>query len=314
MFYFYASLLGFILIPFGLFSQQRDTLKHFDPNTGLSIERFTTGNNWGFYTGHNSWGDEGFAEKYFFSGNFELLGILAHHLGEAGTSNFNVHYHAYQVGNNGLPAASLGNKAIPYNDVPIDSQAFAVLFDQALNLSDSFFVGLDLGDYSHGGAGTKRIGLLHSPLEARPQADSSVFGRNAVKIHSHGAASWLDYRTQNFQSYRPMIHLAIFPIIQLSPTAQIQIEALDLDMRAIFPNPAQQAHLNWPLHNRGEDSPARFEIFDPQGRLIETINFNLSSGEQVFSYTPKTKLSQGHYLVCLSLKNQKISQIWQVLN
>ena len=56
----------------------QDTLQHFSLDIVTPIiESYTS--NQGYYTGHNNYGDEEFAEKYDFNGTTNILGVIAVH-------------------------------------------------------------------------------------------------------------------------------------------------------------------------------------------------------------------------------------------
>ena len=77
------------IFPAYIFAQ--DTLQHFNFNTTIPIVESYQYNQ-GFFSGHNSYGDEEFAEKYEFIGSTNVLGVIAIHQGNAGTSSMNSSY------------------------------------------------------------------------------------------------------------------------------------------------------------------------------------------------------------------------------
>lgn len=137
---------------FGLFAQE--TLQNFNPDEITPvIESYP--NNYGYYTGHNNYGDEEFAEKYQIDGTGTIHGIIAIHDGQEGTGSLSASYRIYSVANNGLPNTPIANKNIPYSDIPVDGSLFTVNFNNPIEVSDEFFTSFRLGDYSHGGLGTQ---------------------------------------------------------------------------------------------------------------------------------------------------------------
>src|SRR5690606_41655901 len=76
-------------------------------------------------------------------------------------------------------------RSIPYSDIPVDGSLFTVNFNNPIEVSDEFFTSFRLGDYSHGGLGTKRIAITHAPDGTRPESDFDVYGdRKSTRLNS----------------------------------------------------------------------------------------------------------------------------------
>lgn len=285
-----------------LYSQ--DTLRHFDPQINVPIAD-TYPSNQGYYTGHNDYGDEEFAEKYEISGNGNVLGMVAIHKGVAGTSTMNASYRIYDTAPNGLPGTQKASKAISNNTIPIDESPFVVLFDNSVSVSGEFFVSFRLGDYSHSNPGTKKIAITHSPNGTRPPSDFSIFGRNAIRWHSHSGTVWKDYRTENFQSYQPAVYFSLFPIVELEPTASV-IEFNKQDyMRAVFPNPSLGS-FTIPINSTSEGE-AVFQLFDSDGKLITERHTQLTSGKNDYLFT-SDDLASGTYILLVKIPGGSAAQ------
>ena len=134
------------IFPAYIFAQ--DTLQHFNFNTTIPIVESYPSNQ-GFFSGHNSYGDEEFAEKYEFIGSTNVLGVIAIHQGSAGTSSMNSSYKIYDVGANGLPNTELASKTVANNSIPVDGTHKIVMFNSPVPISNDFFVSFNLGDYIH---------------------------------------------------------------------------------------------------------------------------------------------------------------------
>ena len=127
------------IFPAYIFAQ--DTLQHFnfDSITPI-IETYTS--NQGYYTGHNNYGDEEFAEKYEFTGTSNILGVIAIHQVVSGNSSMNGSYKIYEVGGNGLPSTELASKSVAYNDIPVNGTPNTVIFTNPVSISSDFFISL----------------------------------------------------------------------------------------------------------------------------------------------------------------------------
>ncbi|MBT0607377.1 hypothetical protein [Aequorivita echinoideorum] len=151
-----------LLIGASLLAQDTQTLEHFD-TTSIAPITESYPNTDGYYTGHNAYGDEEFAEKYEIQGSAQVYGVMAIHEGEEGTSALNTSYRIYTVAANGLPGTPVASKNVPYNDVPVDGSMFTVDFTNPASVSGEFFVSFNLNDYVHGNLGTKKIAITHAP-------------------------------------------------------------------------------------------------------------------------------------------------------
>lgn len=286
---------------FGLFAQE--TLQNFNPDEITPvIESYP--NNYGYYTGHNNYGDEEFAEKYQIDGTGTIHGIIAIHDGQEGTGSLSASYRIYSVANNGLPNTPIANKNIPYSDIPVDGSLFTVNFNNPIEVSDEFFTSFRLGDYSHGGLGTKRIAITHAPDGTRPESDFDVYGRNVVRFHSHGATVWADYRTENFTNYNPAVYFSLFPVIELSSASVIDF-GKQANIGAVYPNPSDSGMFNVPLNTAGGN--AEFKLYDLTGKLIIEKSIELISGDANYQFSTEN-VQAGTYLLMINMPEGKVAQ------
>lgn len=280
------------------------TLQHFDPTVITPVVE-SYGPNAGYYTGHNSYGDEEFAEKYEISGSAQLLGVSAIHLGQDGTSGTVLaSYRAYTVATNGLPGSQLASKSVAYSQVPVNGTLTSQMFTAPVSITGNFFVSFNLGDYAHGGAGTKLLALSHSPHGTRSTSDLSVYGRNAIRFHSHGVPDWNDYQTENFTNYSPAVHFSLFPIVELG-----NLSVVDFDKKgnigAVYPNPSSgKFAVPIATHSGGD---AQLKLFDMSGKLVSEKQTRLSSGKTDFIFDDP-KLQSGIYLLWIKTPEGSISQ------
>ena len=205
--YMKKKLLILTAITVSLNAFAQETLQHFDPAVDSPVADEFPGTD-GYYTGHNTYSDEEFAEKYEITGDGTVIGVSAIHVGVDGTSSMNASYKIYEVGGNGLPSTQKASKNVPYTDIPVDGSTYSTMFTNAVSVTDEFFVSFNLGDYVHNDPGTKRIAITQSRRN-KTIIDLGVFGRNAIRWHSHGA-DWKDYRTENFQSLQPAVYFSLF--------------------------------------------------------------------------------------------------------
>jgi hypothetical protein len=283
------------------FSQE--IMGHFDPDIDIPVADTYPGGQ-GYFTGHNSYGDEEFGEKYEIEGSGSLHGVVAIHSGEQGTSTFNASYRAYTVATNGLPGTMIATRSIPYNNIPIDENPYTVLFTNPIPVSDEFFVTFNLGDYSHGNPGTKKIALTHAPDGTRPSSDFTIFGRNVIRWHSHGAPAWKDYRTENFQGYEPAVYFSIFPIIELETMSTIDFNRQG-SVAGIYPNPSSGIFTVPVKTSSGGE--AVFQLFDMSGKLISEKKTHLPIGETDYTFF-ENDLKSGTYVLLIKIPEGAISQ------
>lgn len=282
---------------------QNTTLQHFDPSSTTPVVE-SYGTSQGYYTGHNSYGDEEFAEKYEISGSAQLVGVSAIHLGQDGTGNLLAGYKAYTVGSDGLPASQLANKSVLYSEIPVNGTITTQLFSSPVNVTGSFFVSFNLGDYAHGGLGTKLIAVSHSPHGSRPASDLGVFGRNAIRFHSHGAPAWADYQTENFSNYSPAVYFALFPVVQLSGLSTVEFDKKG-NVGAVYPNPST-GNFKVPVQSNA-GGEAELKLFDMSGKLVSQKKERLSSGKIEIAFSNQN-LQKGIYLLWIKTPEGAVSQ------
>lgn len=292
-----------VLFTASMLAQDTETLEHFDPTTVTpEVETFTDG---GFYTGHNSFFDEEFAEKYEIDGTGAVHGVIAIHDGIEGTpGSLNASYRVYTVANSGLPGTPIASQTIPYADIPIDNSLFTVTFTNPATVTDEFFVSFNLGDYAHGGLGTKRIAITHAPDGTRPESDFSVFGRNAIRWHSHGAPSWKDYRTENFTDYEPAVYFSLFPVIELESMSVIDFEN-QASIGSVYPNPSN-GNFNVPIHSTS-GGLGKLSLVDMTGKTIAKQELNLLTGQNDYVFSANN-LAAGVYVLLIQIPEGSIAQ------
>ena len=286
----------------------QDTLKHFNfENITPIIETYTS--NQGYFTGHNDYGDEEFAEKYEFSGTSNILGVIAIHQGISGNSSMNASYKIYEVGENGLPSTELASKSVAYNSIPLDGSPNTVIFTNPVSISSDFFISFDLGDYIHNNPGTISIALTHSPDGTRPSSDFNFFGRNVIRWHdgSHNSnAVWKDYRTENFPGYQPAIYFSLFPILDMNSTSIVEFGNQQGNIGSIYPNPCSSGKFNIPITSKN-GGKVNFTLFDLKGKIISKKHTSVSAGKTNYLYSDN-KLMPNTYILLVESPEGSVAQ------
>lgn len=298
---FYASLLVLVLIG-TTYAQNTTTLMHIDPEDAIEMHNYWGQTSqgislWGYYLGHNAWGDEAFGEKYEVTGEQQVVGVIAH-LGGTSESNNQAAYKAYAVGSNGLPASTLATKNFVMGDVPSDAVTpHMVMFDNPVAVNNAFFVVLDLGDYSHSSLQGDTLCLMSGAQGSRPASDDT-FGRNVIRWHGHGVEGWKDFFTQNFTPLS--IYFAIYPVLDgVVSTSEIFV---DRAAPTLFPMPANDV-LNVAM-NLLEPEFMQVMIFGIEGKLISTEQFALAGGENRLQL-PVAELAPGAYVIAFESPNYR---------
>lgn len=273
-------------------SYAQDTLRHFDPAAKAPTAGQYSGIQSGYHTGRNSLEDEEWGEKYFINGNNQVTGVIAYHTGSAGTYSEDCEYKIYSVGSNGLPDSELGKKAVPGNGVDISGGASYVAFSSPINVSDSFFITFNLGDYAHHSPGTKYIALMHAPDGTRDNADTMVYGRNVIRWHGH-TPTWKDFFKENINT-KIQTHLAIFPVLAMkNVSVEDFVSNGSFEMNAIYPNPAINT-LNMNI-KMTKASNLRCMILDVKGSMVKSWEEHLTSSEYTIT-TDIADLPAGQYV------------------
>jgi hypothetical protein len=281
-----------LILGSSLLQAQTHTLEHIAPEAATEMHNYwgTAPNAWGYYLGHNFYGDEAFGEKYDINGAGSVVGVIAY-LGGTSVSNQTASYKVHAVAGNGLPAAALATKTFPLGSAPTDGTTpHMQTFNNPVSVQDQFFVTLDLGDYSHDPLVGDTICLMSGPHGSRPESDD-VFGRNVIRWHGHGAPNWKDFFTQNFTPVST--YFAIYPVMQGEATG-IGEHQLGEATISLFPMPFA-GELNIRLEATNTE-PLRIHLFDAGGRLLLSEQHSAGIGEQ-FLRIDTQALAHGTYVV-----------------
>ncbi len=290
-----------VVASFGLLAQDTTVLTHIEPELATEAHNYwgQTAQGvplWGYYLGHNAWGDEAFGEQYEINGQEQVVGVMAMLSGTVSSSN-TASYKVYTVANSGLPQSSIGSKSFVLNSVPVDSDPHMVMFDNPVSVTDRFFVVLDLGDYSHDPLDGDTLCLLSGPQGSRPASDDT-FGRNAIRWHDHGGENWKDFFTQNFTPLS--IYFGIYPIMDgVVTTGEIFADATQ---PMLYPVPARDV-LNVSMHLKSQER-MRVQLYNMNGKRIADEQHALVAGENQLQIQ-LAHLTPGNYIVLIESPNYR---------
>lgn len=263
----------------GISVNAADTLRNFNPRVTAPIALQFPATAPGYYTGHNSYGDEEWGEKYYVNGSRQVAGMLAWHTGTAGTTTHQSFYKLYSAGPDGMPATTLATRNVSSTSINVTGAQSYISLPAATTVKDSFFISFGMQDYSHDDPGTKTIAIMHSPDGARSFTDTLKRGRNVVRWHGHGAAKWADFFQDNYTRVR--IHLALFPVLARSTSVGEYQFTDGFRIYSPYPSPASN-QLNIRIESP-RPSELRCTILSMSGATIDNWQSNAGSGSQTIS-------------------------------
>ncbi len=254
-----------------------DTLGNHSPGVTLEAGKYTAGNDWGFYAGHNSKEQQQFGEKYLIDDHVHVLGVIAHLTTSTGTvsnPHFEIDFRLWAVDPaTGKPSGnnSLDDGHLHLEDANLGA-ATVIMFHEETHVDDAFFVSMDLGDYAHDGLAGDTVGLFYAPNGSRSATDiATVPFRNVFQAHGHGAApNWKDFYTQFTTPMAIATHIALYPIVEMETTSLAKVRKNGLQVMSPYPNPAN-AELVFPL-SLTKAAEMSFSIMDISGKVIKTVN------------------------------------------
>ncbi len=257
---------------------------------------------WGYWAGHNAFGDEEFGEKYEIDGHGDVVGIIAY-LGGTANSNAQVQLRVWSVAPSGLPGSMLGALPINVNEITADGTTpTMVTFQNDIHVDDEFFVTLDLGDYSHDPHSDTLV-LMMGPDGSRPTSDD-VFGRNVIRWHGHGSPNWKDFATQNFTPI--FTHFAIYPIMDGPATLSANNGFISDANLSLFPVPfADELNLRF---NAIESREMTVRVFNIEGKLLESKRVMVTQGDNLIQMNMST-YPAGSYVVAMEAESFRFARV-----
>ena len=292
---------------------------------------YTAGNDSGYLTGTDAFGDMGFAERYDINGadsSLVVIGVVAQFHGTVNPSS--THTITFNVWSVGVPApvtATFGYSGFPNNNldslvVPLTQLGIGTTADTIKTflfptysdtVQSSFFIGYTM-NYNFATLAGDTIGLAcsmngdrtspvytvttytDSVLNAAGTADSAITITDTT-VNVQNATQWSDFvwhdnYTDNDSLFN---NLAIYPIVVISgPTAVKGVTRNDLTFFGNYPNPAvNTTNIKFSLLKNAD---VAIQIMDMSGRIINTIsNPRLSMGEHIIPVNTSS-LPTGDYI------------------
>ncbi|MFN0200041.1 MAG: T9SS type A sorting domain-containing protein, partial [Bacteroidia bacterium] len=289
---------------------------------------------WGQTSGHNSYGDLGWAERYDIStadSSVTILGVIVAVGGSvqasptASTGKLNVR--VYDEGaKEGIPGASsastvsgypntmLDEVQLPYAGLTINSFNAAV-FNTPIQIADTFFAAAVLDAYAPtstmdslfiflGIDGTRPSSDVFSSLTP---TDTTVNVRNAALWNDN---KWYDEATMNSTL---LTHYAIFPIVIVKYNAIGINDGISKDaltFKGNYPNPASiNTNIRISLKKAAD---VKVNVYDVTGKVILTHTYsNVATGATELPLNVSA-LANGSYIYTVESNGATIGSILQV--
>lgn len=291
-------------------------------NTARVLYRHT-GSGSGYVSGMNSYGDRGFAERYFINGNdssVQVLGVMAQFGGTVtATSTKSIRIYLWNQGErtpiathltyDGVPVDPQDSVDVPFTQLGIGPtsdtlKAFYFPFVSSW-LVYPFFVGYKV-EYNYAALDGDTIALASSEagtrtfpysfLENIQDSTGAVIAVDTV-LPIQNATMWSDLRwhdnyTQNDSLFND---LAIFPIVVIGNPASVHgVERGALVLNGVYPNPAtNEAHIAVTLKTA---TTVTVQLADMNGHFLSTnVSGYFGNGKHEIA-VPTSCLPAGNYL------------------
>ena len=290
----------------------------------------------GYLTGTDSFGDQGFAERYDIDvaaddSSLVIIGVVAEFHGVVNPlSAHTVSFNAWSVGvpsaisatygYSGFPGTLLDSVVVPFNQLGIGAAADTIkayLFPVVTGtVQNSFFVGYTMiynysslaGDTiglacSMNGDRTSSIYSVASYVDSVLDTVTSTYVADTVydtTINIQNATQWSDGVWHDNYTDNDSLYndLAIYPIVVIgNPTGVKGVTKNNFTFFGCFPNPAQNStNIRFSLL---KNAGVTIQLTDMAGRCISTINeTGLSTGEHIVPVST-SELPSGDYLCIL---------------
>jgi hypothetical protein len=276
----------------------------------------------GYIAGTNSFGDKGFAERYYFNGadsSMKVTGIMSQFGGKVtATSTKSVNFRVWGVSlprtvtgtikDEGFPQDTFNSKTVSIRQLGIGIAADTLktfMFDTATRaLNGAFFVGYDI-NYTFSTLAGDTIGLAstakgHRSIPVYYVAYTvSDFGDttrdtviNVQNATQYADGTWHENYTDNDSVFNDF---AIFPIVVIgNPTGVNSVVKNNLSLFGNFPNPATYStSIRFAL---AKPADVTIRIIDMAGQEINHIyNKSLSTGTHTV-IVATNELPSGNYI------------------
>ncbi len=282
---------------------------------------------WGFATGHNSYGDLAWGEKYNVvasDSTLDVIGVLGYFVGSISASStafasFGVYdadgtSGAASAGGptyTGVPGTQLTVVTKAYTDIDVSGGGLEFTpIDPPVRVEKDFFMTFELEAYNPEGI-LDSLGLVVA-VDSRPGDDTlkngQPFSRNAVKWSDN---VWYDEYYQNTNS---LINYILFPVVIVQAGTVGVASGLsrgNLTYQGNYPNPANTfSTMKFTLK---DNSPVTINVYDMNGRLM----FSQNEGEMLVGShdiaLSVSNLVAGSYLVSIATNNATIGGMFQVV-
>jgi hypothetical protein len=291
----------------------------------------------GYLTGTNSFGDQGFAERYDIDmaaddSSLLVIGVVAEFHGTVSSSSTHtVSFNAWAVGvstrvsstygYSGFPGISFDSVVVPYTQLGIASTVDTIkafLFPEASpRLQTSFFIGYTTiynftslaGDTvglacSADGDRTSYVYAVDTVIDSVWSSADSMYVADTVldtTINVQNATQWSDGAWHDNYTDNDSLYndLAIYPIVVIgNPTGLKGITKNNFTFFGCFPDPAvNSTNTRFSLLTNAD---VTIKLADMTGHCISTIKVpDLASGEHIIPVST-AELSTGNYLCIIS--------------
>jgi len=275
----------------------------------------------GFVAGMDAYGDQGFAERYDFSGadsTVKVIGVIARFGGSVTPSStktvtfkvWNAAQKAVSVRptlfNSGLPGTILASKSAKFTELGVSSvdtvsdsaKLFLFPFPTPF-LMQSFFIGYTVYYTWGNGMTGDTVGLYSNKKGERTAPSYTVYSTedttiNNLNVTQYADNSWHDNAVDNFEISN---NLYIFPVIVVGATVTgvaSGIQRKDFTFYGSYPNPANNSvTIKMAL---AKNTDVSIEIMDINGNIIRTIKQdNLQAGEHNIP-VETSAMAEGDYI------------------
>lgn len=232
----------------------------------------------GFVTGHNQFGDQGFAERFDNNSSIRVLSGFVFVVGSVTNptdiGQFNI-YQPETADPLSKPGQQIGSTSLPYGQLNLDNDtedAF-FLFENPPQVNGDFFAAFELSPYNIDNV-VDSLSILHTGDSTRALTDTLVC-RNVVK--------WDDGSWHDFFQEEPgiLFKLAIAVIVEFPEVTSNDdfIANRGLKLRPAYPNPAKDLVSLRISLDRPDD--VAVQLYDLQGKEVYSKNMGkLTEGEQ----------------------------------
>lgn len=286
---------------------------------------------WGYTSGHNSYADYAWAERYDINGadsTIEVLGLVYAMGGAQGASSTAVtHFKLYSESApsplpaprklifSGFPETELANADV--NNVDLTPNNFAAApFASPVAISSNFFAAIVFDKYQPNNLNGDSLFVFIGRQGARSMQDATpsvVSGDTFVTVRN--AVRWSDdkWYDELVQNSGLRTHYAIFPVAVIKYVSSIEssISKNGLSFMGNYPNPA--SNMTNVVINLDKATEVKIKVMDLNGRELFEQDFGkLADGKHELQLDV-TKLATGTYIYAIETPNAMLGSQLQVV-